>query len=560
METDLWREVSRHLEIEEFLDRVLPVVQRRHRWVGGLAVQRIDERTNEAWSLAAVGHGANDWRFPNRRRLTPDVLKAFHSWKNTRRPLASHAMTSLLRDVLGAIPNERAFALLPLLDDDGTVGALVLTSRPDDVPRQLRTVDLLIEPFATAVRNDARIRELERLRAAAEADRSALLTRLGRDTIAETIVGADHGLRDVMARVDQVAPGSAPVLILGETGTGKEVIARAIHERSSRAGGPMVRVNCGAIAPELLDSELFGHERGAFTGATSTRQGWFEQADGGTLLLDEVGELSLAAQVRLLRVLQDGTFQRVGGERTLHVDVRVIAATHRDLPEMVQDGSFREDLWYRLSVFPLQLPPLRERPADIGPLAEWFADRAGRRLGGAPLRLHPLDRELLERYAWPGNARELAAVIERAAILGDGRRLDVPAALGMNASPGPRGSLASARGAAYTDHSPRLARGDEADPAPRPGSATGRHHTTTTHPDHGGRDELFPRGILVPASSSLDDAVTARIEAALAECQGMIEGEDGAAAILGIHPSTLRSRMKKLGIDWRRFRRVARRA
>ena len=179
-----------------------------------------------------------------------------------------------------------------------------------------------------------------------------------------------------MEQVQLVAPSDTPVLILGETGSGKEVVARAIHSRSRRASGPFLRINCGAISPDLVDSELFGHERGSFTGAVAERKGWFERADCGTLFLDECGELPLPAQVRLLRVLQDGTFQRVGGERPLHVDVRVIAATHRDLPAMVASGQFREDLWYRIAVFPVRLPPLRERLADIPALATHFALRA----------------------------------------------------------------------------------------------------------------------------------------------------------------------------------------
>jgi transcriptional regulator with GAF, ATPase, and Fis domain len=192
----------------------------------------------------------------------------------------------------------------------------------------------------------------------------------------ERIIGADEGLQAVMQRVDQVAPSEASVLILGETGSGKEVIARAIHERSTRRNNAFVRVNCGALPTELIDSELFGHEKGSFTGAMTQRRGWFERADGGTLLLDEVGELPIAAQIRLLRVLQDGIMQRVGSEHDIAVNVRVIAATHRDLPHMVQEGQFREDLWYRLAVFPIILPALHERPADIKPLALHFIHRA----------------------------------------------------------------------------------------------------------------------------------------------------------------------------------------
>ncbi|MGN6110115.1 MAG: sigma-54 interaction domain-containing protein [Kofleriaceae bacterium] len=314
------------------------------------------------------------------------------------------------------------------------------------------------------------------------------------------IVGADAGLRGVMRQVSQVAPTGAPVLILGETGAGKEVVARAIHERSAHRDGPLLRVNCGAIPSELVDSELFGHERGSFTGAAMQRSGWFERADGGTLFLDEIGELPLAAQVRLLRVVQDGVFERVGGARPLEVDVRLVAATHRDLGAMVRAGQFREDLWYRIHVFAIRLPPLRERLDDLAQLAAHFAGLAARRLGVAELPLTEPDLALLRGYRWPGNVRELAAVIERAAILGEGKRLDIERALGVRLD----------------------------GPAP-------------SEPSSG----AFP---------TLDEAMRAHIERALLRCQGRIEGANGAARLLDLHPNTLRSKMTKLGVQWAQFR------
>jgi hydrogenase-4 transcriptional activator len=329
------------------------------------------------------------------------------------------------------------------------------------------------------------------------------------DGLDDRIIGAEGGLRAVMERVTQVARAGAPVLILGETGSGKEVIARAIHVRSKRGGGPFIRVNCGAIPTELIDSELFGHERGAFTGATATRQGWFEQAHGGTLLMDEIGELSLAAQVRLLRVLQDGALQRVGGDRAIRVDVRVIAATHRDLAEMVRRGRFREDLWYRLAVFPIRLPALRDHAEDIPAMAEHFARRAAARFGLPPRSPSPADLRLLTAYRWAGNVRELAAVIDRAVLLGEGRRLEVGAALGADEQ--------------AIDQPPRPA----ASPAARPRP-----------------EDIEPY-----------EVVTRRlIERALAATWGRIDGRFGAARLLEVNPHTLRARMRKLGIDWRRFR------
>jgi transcriptional regulator with GAF, ATPase, and Fis domain len=314
----------------------------------------------------------------------------------------------------------------------------------------------------------------------------------------DAVIGADAGLRDVMRHVEQVAPTDAPVLLLGETGSGKEVVARSIHKRSARAAGPILRVNCGAIAPELIDSELFGHERGSFTGAAAQRRGWFERGDGGTLFLDEIGELPLAAQVRLLRVLQDGTFERVGGGEELHTNVRVIAATHRDLGAMVRAGRFREDLWYRINVYAIRLPPLRQRRADIAALSAHFADRAGRRLGSQQLAVRGEDLSLLQAYDWPGNVRELAAVIDRAAILGGGVRLEIRRALGSDEPPPVRDQV-----------------------------------------------DAFP---------TLDDAIREHIERALVRTRGKIEGAGGAAKLLGLHANTLRSRMEKLGVEWERFR------
>jgi transcriptional regulator with GAF, ATPase, and Fis domain len=251
----------------------------------------------------------------------------------------------------------------------------------------------------------------------------------------ERLIGGDTGLAIVMARARLVSRSTAPVLLFGETGTGKEIIARAIHEHSAFRSGPFRRVNCGAVPPELIDSELFGHEAGAFTGAVARRKGWFEQANGGTLFLDEVGELAPAAQVRLLRVVQDGEVVRVGGERPVHVHVRIVAATHRDLPAMVAAQTFREDLYYRLSVFPIVIPPLRDRPSDIRAFAEYFAERAANRFGLKPVPVSDDDVRVLTEYRWPGNVREIAAVMDRAVLIGQGRSLNVTAALGLSTRP-----------------------------------------------------------------------------------------------------------------------------
>jgi hydrogenase-4 transcriptional activator len=322
----------------------------------------------------------------------------------------------------------------------------------------------------------------------------------------ERLIGGDTGLAAVMSRARIVARSNAPVLLFGETGTGKEIIARSVHDHSGHRNGPFRRVNCGAISPELIDSELFGHEQGAFTGAVSRRRGWFEQADRGTLFLDEVGELSLAAQVRLLRVVQEGELVRVGGERPVHVDVRIVAATHRDLPAMVEAQTFREDLYYRLSVFPIVIPPLRDRPNDIRAFADYFAERAANRFGLKAIPVSDPDVRLLAAYRWPGNVREMAAVMDRAVLLGQGRTLNVAAALGPQSS------------------------GDALNPE------------AAAAPGGGVRVE------------PLDVVMKRHIEVALRETRGRVEGPHGAARLLRINPHTLRARMRKLKVDWQQFR------
>lgn len=518
-EIEIWREVSQHNDIETFLERVEPILTRRYRWVQGIAILTIAQGEHASRCIAATGAQASAWRVNIAHNLSEESLRHYNNWQREGQVGAWHDMSPPLRQLLGAVGGERPFAMVPLSEGSTHEGIAILTGSTSSPPVNLKQLLPLREPLAVAIRNDARTREIQRLRAAAEADRSALLQRLNRDAIDESIVGADGGLRAVMERVEQVAVGTAPVLLLGETGSGKEVIARAIHERSPRASGPMVRVNCGAIPAELIDSELFGHAKGSFTGAVSDRLGWFERADGGTLLLDEIAELPPAAQVRLLRVLQDGTFNRVGGEKTIRSDVRIVAATHRDLPAMVRDGEFREDLWYRLSVFPIYLPPLRDRKEDIGELARYFADRSGRRLGGVGLPVSEQDVLLLQHYDWPGNARELAAVIERAALLGNGRRLEIASALGMAIHSSSRRAPVVSDGFAAPGGAPSTALGD--------------------------RDAH---------AQSLNDAIIDRIVQTLRQTGGVIEGKAGAAALLGINASTLRSRMRKLDIRWEDYR------
>ncbi|MBN2341158.1 MAG: sigma-54-dependent Fis family transcriptional regulator [Deltaproteobacteria bacterium] len=313
------------------------------------------------------------------------------------------------------------------------------------------------------------------------------------------IIGAKTGLKSVLSRVNLVAPKNIPVLLHGETGSGKEVIAQAVHERSNRSTQKFVRVNCGAIAPELIDSELFGHEKGAFTGARTTHRGWFEQADKGTLFLDEIAELPLSAQVRLLRVLEGSAFARVGGEQSIQTDVRIIAATHRDLPSLIKTHRFREDLYYRLSGFPIIIPPLRERTGDIAALSEYFIARAAQRFGIKPMSLSQADIRMLQSYPWPGNIREFASVINRALLLSEATgNLQIAQALGSF-------NRAAANNTPSAEQPP----------------------SDSTQDD------------------SLDAIIRAHIEKIISECHGRIEGPFGAAQRLRLNPSTLRSKMRK---------------
>ena len=506
----VWREVCRHILIDESVAQVTPLL------VGHLPLEillvRRHDGTRNSLETVAVGTAVPGLMPPESRSpCTLADLDRILSWCREGSLLRGEDRTLRLRfpGLLQAGLYGDMFAA-PLHGSEGIFGALILVARPESrfTDEHEAVVQALVDPLTVALENDHRVRELIWLREAAQADNRSLLSRLGRHDISDSVIGADTGLKEVMNQIELVAPSDAPVLILGETGSGKEVVARAIHTRSRRSAGPFLRVNCGAIPGELVDSELFGHERGSFTGAIGERRGWFERADGGTLFLDECGELPPAAQVRLLRILQDGQFERVGAERSRHVDVRIIAETHRDLEGMVGDGEFRQDLWYRLAVFPIHLPPLRERLADVPALAAHFAVRAAVRLGFPVLAPTTQDINLLVEYSWPGNVRELAAVIERAAILGEGKRLEIARALGLPNRLG-------------------------ANP-PRPK-----------------RDDAPP---LEAVSSTLDQAMVRYIENALIHTRGQIEGLSGAAARLAINPHTLRSRMRKLGIDWRKFR------
>lgn len=363
---------------------------------------------------------------------------------------------------------------------------------------------VIADPFAIALSNTLAHLELLKLRDDLLDDKRFLNRELFHAT-AEDVIGANTGLRNVMDLARQAARVNSTVLLLGETGVGKDVVASAIHHGSARRDGPFIKVNCGAIPDGLIDSELFGHEAGAFTGASRERRGRFERASGGTIFLDEVGDLPLHAQVRLLRVLQNREIERVGATRTTKVDIRVIAATHQDLTEMVSRGKFREDLWFRLNVFPIVIPPLRLRRDDVPALVRRFVEVKRHELGIATApAIAPGALARLQEYAWPGNVRELENIVERELIRsGDGPlRFDE---VGV-------GTL----------------------PPDQPGVAR--------------------RGPV-----RLDEAMAAHIESVLATAGGKIHGSGGAAELLGVNENTLRNRMDRLGVRYRRRGRTMRR-
>jgi transcriptional regulator with GAF, ATPase, and Fis domain len=356
----------------------------------------------------------------------------------------------------------------------------------------------LREPFAIAMANALKHQELIELKENLVSDNrylsSELLSRSG-----DEVIGAEGGLQGVMDKVKQISHLKNTILLMGETGTGKEVVANAIHRLSPRSNEPFIKVNCGAIPEDLIDSELFGHEKGAFTGAISQKRGRFERANKGTIFLDEIGELPPWAQIRLLRVLQTQEIERVGGSPPIKLDIRVIAATHRNLQKMVEDGTFREDLWFRINMFPITIPPLRKRQEDIGPLTTYFIRKKSRMLGIHPApQVDPYAIAGLARHSWPGNVRELENVIESSLI---------------------------------------------------------QHRQGPLHFQRQGEQAATMQEGLLQSTATivpLDEAVCQHIRQALSFTGGKISGKDGAAALLDIHPNTLRNRMQKLGIQFGR--------
>jgi transcriptional regulator with GAF, ATPase, and Fis domain len=420
----------------------------------------------------------------------------------TRRPFLTN---NLLGDARGAMPpllvstyeemGVVAAGARPLEFRGELMGVIGMVSRRPFDPQEFELLGIFADQAAMAIKSAHMFTELERYKERLQVENAYLQEEIRAERGFEEIVGQSTALRAVLRKVKQVAPVETTVLLTGETGTGKELIARAIHALSPRKDRPMIKVNCGAIPQGVVESELFGHERGAFTGALQRRIGRFELADKGTLFMDEVGELPLDTQVKLLRVLQEQEFERLGGVTPISVDVRLVAATNRDLETEISESRFRSDLYYRLNVFPIRVPPLRERPDDIPQLVRHFLMYFQGKLA-KPLRgVTPAGMRRLTEYEWPGNIRELQNVLERACVLARGSIVDVEPALGVTDRPVP---------------------------------------------------EAVP--VLDDRIVTLDEHERIQIRRALDETGGKIHGPGGAAGLLGINASTLRSRMEKHGM------------
>lgn len=445
------------------------------------------------------------WAFDHRRPLVRRNLDTENE-SSTERLLAEQGV--------------RSICVAPLIIAGKSIGTLNLASNRADEYSNAdgELLQDVANQVALAVENMKAYEEIRSLHARLEKENVYLREEIRSEHNFRQIVGSSTSLREVLEKAERVAPLDSTVLVYGETGTGKELIARAIHDCSNRKHRPLVKLNCSAISAGLVESELFGHMRGAFTGALDRHIGRFELADGGTLFLDEVSELPLESQVKLLRVLQEGEFEPVGSNKTIKVNVRIIAATNRNLEECVAGGRFRSDLFYRLNVFPLELPPLRNRRSDIPQLVSFFLQRFATKFGRKIEATQKETMELLMDYPWPGNIRELQNIIERAVVLTEGTILYVdPAFL-------PRTYAARSLSEAPPVVSTRV------DP-----QVTENHSRSAS--------TSFP---------SLEQMERNHILAALNRSSGVIDGPNGAARILNLHANTLRSRMDKLGIGRKR--------
>ncbi len=508
-EKEFFREITLricgHLEIEAGLGACLEYLA-RHMPADSIYLQRNEPELGAMRLVARARPGQGQTMnmlvpyTPEARQAMGELAELFRAGRLpdilvTNKPREEPVARCML-EALGEPPS--SVMSLPLLIGGQIVGSLALLAQGEDrfTQEHIRLYTTLREPFFVAMSNILKHQEIVRLKEMLADDNRYLHQELKR-LAGDRIIGEDFGLKNVMEMVRSVSELDSPVLLLGETGVGKDVIANAIHYASPRRDEPFIKVNCGAIPETLMDSELFGHEKGAFTGALSQKRGRFERAHGGTIFLDEIAELPQPAQVRLLRVLQSKEIERVGGSKTIAVDHRIVAATHQNLEEMTQSDRFREDLWFRLNVFPIIIPPLRQRKEDIPALVNHLIERKSMdmKLPNMP-RLARGAMEQLMAYDWPGNVRELENIVERTLILDRTGPLDFKNVL-VQQSPA---------------------------------------HDKTPAPS---KSEDFLK---------LDHAMSLHIRRALKMTNGRIHGPDGAAELLGINPSTLRSRIKKLGI------------
>jgi transcriptional regulator with GAF, ATPase, and Fis domain len=440
------------------------------------------------------------------RKIIKHEKSTFDYVKIINRPELDPLAGSLVRSF--KLSETSSLLIMPLKIEGRKLGVLTVEAEGRDryTKKHAHLLSLLREPVAIALSNALRYQEVLRLKETLDDDNRYLHQELMRIS-GDTIIGLDSGLKGIKEKIFQVAPLDTPVLIVGETGVGKEVVANTIQQLSPRKDGPFVKVNCGAIPESLVDSELFGHEKGAFTGAVSQKRGRFERANHGTIFLDEIGELSQEVQVRLLRVIQDKEIERVGGTRTLSLDIRIIAASNRDLGKMVDSGEFREDLFFRLNVCPITIPSLRERKEDIPALVDYFITKKAKEMKiRTPPVLAPGAIEILMAYNWPGNVRELVNQIERALI-------------------------SNINGTLRFDH------------------LFQEHQDYIENNKDPDLDELNNDDLL-----KLDVVNSQHIQKILKLTHGRIHGPKGAASILGINPLTLRSRMDRLGIPYRKER------
>jgi len=486
---------------------------------GGFELVKLD--SNLTSFSKGVGHffearpeTPSGWLLRNRRVL---VVEDLDSLAATEGLDVSHWRSEPVQSGLAAL----------LVREEKVVGHVFLASHSKNAfgPKDAAVMEAISPILAVALENAVAFEELGQLKKRAELEGEYLRQEIGEQFPVDGMIGSSRSWRSVLNQIRSVATTNSTVLVLGETGTGKELVARALHERSRRAQGPFIKVNCGALTETLIESELFGHERGAFTGAHQRRLGRFELAEKGTLFLDEIGEMPLASQVKLLRALEAREIERVGGTGSIAVDVRVVAATNRNIESEVEAGRFRADLFYRLNVFPIRVPPLRDRVEDVALLAQHYVGVHSKRHGRSHMRLSEGSYDVLRSYSWPGNVRELEHLIERAVILSPSPVIDTALYL-------------SGTGSNVAPTTPA--------PSPKPPVALSD-----------------PLAIAPPAAASgdfklKDSFATAErelIRRALADTAGVIGGRKGAAARLGIKRQTLQSKLKKHGLDPTEFKR-----